>query len=110
MHWRWRALGAALLVAALLLAERADGAPKRRRQKIGRTGEDEADSNAIDSGGSGRGLSEKCNGNWLRIMTMYRGVRKIPYQFELSLLADNVQPINKNFHKEFFAEHVLVTT
>lgn len=62
MHWRWRALGAALLVAALLLAERADGAPKRRRpQKIGRSGEgDEAavDSNAIDGGGSGRGLSE----------------------------------------------------
>ena len=62
MHWHWRALGAALLVAALLLAERADGAPKRRRQKIGRAGEgDEAavDSNAIDGGGSGRGLSER---------------------------------------------------
>ena len=66
MHWRWRALGAALLVAALLLAERADGAPKRRRQKIGRAGgegEDEAaavDSNAIDGGGDpGRGLSER---------------------------------------------------
>ena len=70
MPWRWRALGAALLVAALLLAERADGAPKRRRQQkiSGRSGEgDEAaavDSNAIDGGGSGRGLSEKCNGNW----------------------------------------------
>ena len=64
MHWRWRALGAALLVAALLLAERADGAPKRRRQKIsGRSGEgDDAaavDSNAIDGAGSGRRLSER---------------------------------------------------
>ena len=59
----WRVLGAALLVAALL-AEQAEGAPKRRRQKQpsgARLDEAAVDSNAIDGDGSGRRLSERRN-------------------------------------------------